>query len=161
MSDDLEFEPDYLKPPDSYRMSPPPAFAALLVRVMLGLLVGVAFLLGAIAVLEPRPRTLTATPRLPRTLLERTFVAQVEREGHEVAFLPDDVVAVLVPEVEWRHLARTGRFDQHRFLSSQKAGLVKLQSDRGDRTSYRMAILEAATQRLLAEETDFNPRFYD
>ena len=158
---DLDLEPDYLLPPTSYEMGPPPAFAGTVVRMMAGLLVVVLGLLGAIALLQPRPRTLTSTPRLPSTAVEQAFVQVTVREGLEVAYLPDDVVAVLVPEDRWKKLGETGRFEQHRFLSEHKAILVRLQADRGDKRLYRMAILEAATQRMLAEETDFNPKFYE
>jgi hypothetical protein len=159
--DEHELAADYLAQPASYEMGPPPAFAGTLVGVMAGLLIVVLVLLGAIALLQPKPRTLTATPRLPGTAVEQAFVQAIGRDGYEVAYLPDDVVAVLVPASRWQSLGSAGRFEQHRFLSGLKATLVRLQADRGDRRLYRMAILEAATQRMLAEETDFNPRFYE
>ncbi|MNL40217.1 hypothetical protein D3C87_1625510 [compost metagenome] len=82
-------------------------------------------------------------------------------EGHEVAFYDGGRVSVLVKEAEWAAMGKGDRFTRLRFLSDSKAKLAALQQERGDKVVYTMSVKSAEQHRLLAEETDFNPKVYD
>lgn len=99
--------------------------------------------------------------RAPSGYVETEFARRMEKGGHEVAYFSGNQVSVLVKEAEWQKLAGQERFARHRFLSEAKASLVTVQRERGDKTVYTMSVKSSETRRLLAEETDFNPRFYD
>lgn len=99
--------------------------------------------------------------RAPTGYVETEFARRMEKGGHEVAYFNSNQVSVLVKESEWRELGNQDRFARHRFLSDAKASLAAVQRERGDKAVYTMSIKSSETQRLLAEETDFNPKFYD
>lgn len=99
--------------------------------------------------------------RAPSGYVEEEFARRMEKGGHEVAYFSGGQVSVLVSEKEWAELGEQGRFARHRFLADAKAGLVAVQRERGDKTLYVMSVKSADDRRLLAEETDFNPKFYD
>lgn len=99
--------------------------------------------------------------RPPGGYVETEFARRMAASGHEVAYYSGMRVGVLVPEAEWRKLAEADRFARHRFLAEAKAALVSVQKERGDKALYVMSVESAETRRLLAEETDFNPRIYD
>ncbi|MBO9539319.1 hypothetical protein J7643_01860 [bacterium] len=99
--------------------------------------------------------------RMPSGPTETRYAERMASEGHEVAFYEGGKVSVLVKEAEWQAMAKDDRFARHRFLSDSKAKFVALQQERGEKAVYTMSIKSAETHRLLAEETDFNPKFYD
>lgn len=99
--------------------------------------------------------------RAPSGYVEEEFARRMEKGGHEVAYFTGARVSVLVTEAQWRKLAEQDRFARHRFLADAKATLVAVQGERGDRSVYTLSVQEATSRRVLAEETDFNPKIYD
>ncbi|HEY9898351.1 MAG TPA: hypothetical protein V6D00_04145 [Pantanalinema sp.] len=99
--------------------------------------------------------------RMPAGPIETRYAALMLSEGHEVAFYDGARVSVLVKEAEWKALGKGDRFARLRFLSDSKAKLAALQQERGDKVAYTMSVKSAEQHRLLAEETDFNPKVYD
>lgn len=145
-------------------MSAPETSPAVLRRVFLvggGLLGVFAVSLLALLLLAGPPAQAPSGLRAPAGDVEAEFSRRMEQGGHEVAFYSGMRVSVLVTESEWQELARKDRFARHRFLADAKAGLVALQRERGDKAPYVMAVRSAQSRRVLAEETDFNPRIYD
>jgi len=99
--------------------------------------------------------------RAPSGFVETEFARRMEKGGHEVAYFNGMQVSVLVKEAEWKRLGDQDRFARHRFLADAKAALVAVQRERGDKNLYTMSVKSAETRRVLAEETDFNPKIYD
>lgn len=145
-------------------MSAPETSPVVLRRVFLaagGLLGFFVVSLLALVLLAGPPAQAPSGLRAPAGVVETEFGRRMAQGGHEVAYYSGLQVSVLVTESEWQALARKDRFARHRFLADAKAGLVALQRERGDKTPYVMAVRSAESRRVLAEETDFNPRFYD
>lgn len=99
--------------------------------------------------------------RMPSGPIETHYAKLMEADGHEVAFYDGGKVSVLVKEAEWAALGKNDRFERLRFLGESKAKLAGLQQQRGDKVVYTMSVKSAESHRLLAEETDFNPKLYD
>lgn len=139
----------------------PPAGLRRVFLVGGGLLGFLAAALAALILLGDPPHQAPSGLRAPSGHVETEFARRMERGGHEVAYFSGTQVSVLVKEAEWRELARKGRFARYGFLADAKASLAAVQRERGDKSLYVMSVKSAESQRLLAEETDFNPRIYD
>jgi hypothetical protein len=137
-----------------------PTLSSVVLVAAISLLVLVGAMVAIIVTRSPN----TSAPsglRPPSGPVETAFAKRMSEEGHEAAFFDRGRVAVLIREAEWASLGRAGRFERQRFLAERKAELLALQQERGDKTAYVLTIQSEESQRLLAEETDFNPKFYD
>lgn len=121
------------------------------------LAVSLALIVGLKGETYSRPSGL----RMPAGPVEAAFKQHMAREGHELAFYDGGRISVLVSEQAWSMLGKAGRYERLRFLSNCRAELAQLQREQGDTVSYTLSIKSEETQRLLAEETDFNPKIDD
>ncbi|HEY9855619.1 MAG TPA: hypothetical protein V6D05_07770 [Stenomitos sp.] len=117
-------------------------------------------LLGLIFLTGPKVEAPSGL-RAPSGYVETEFARRMEKGGHEVAYFSGQQVSVLVKDAEWKRLGEQDRYARLRFLSDAKASLVAVQRERGDKSVYTMSVKSAENRRVLAEETDFNPKVYD